>query len=259
MKEKIRNFAMSMGLAHFGVCEPEPGTQALVFLFPYYVNEPTGTISLYARGIDYHLVAKKLLLEICSFLKTETGNDFSNNIYCDISPFNDKEIAFKAGLGFYGKNTLLINPSLGSYFFIGYILTFGLTLENDSPLNMTCKGCNACINSCPGNALENGNLNILRCASNISQKKGELSTEEQKILFESGFVWGCDCCQQVCPHNRNLGNTSLPEFLNNRLSKLSPEELFSISEKQFREKYKARAFTWRGKNTLLRNLNLFSK
>jgi len=259
VKEKIRKCASDMGLSHFGVCEPEPGFQALVFLFPYYVKEPSAPLSLYARGKDYHIVAKDYLHRICLFIKEQTGADFSESVYCDISPYNDKELAYKAGLGFYGKNTLLINPALGSYFFIGYIITHGLSLENDSPLTASCKGCNACINTCPGKALIDGKVNIECCASSISQKKGELSPEEQSILLKSGFVWGCDICQQVCPHNNIPDTTALPEFTENRLNFVSADHLLPLSEKQFREKYSGRAFTWRGKATLLRNITLFNK
>lgn len=259
MKEKIQQYASGIGLSHFGVCETAPGTQALVFLFPYHVNEPFSPFSLYARGKDYHLVARDYLLKLCVFLQELTGKDFSESIYCDISPYNDKELAYRAGLGFYGKNTLLINQTLGSYFFIGYIITQGLELENDKPLNMSCLGCNACINSCPGNAIENGKINLSCCVSNISQKKGDLSPQEQALLLKSGFVWGCDCCQKVCPHNANLSDTALPEFTDNRIFNLCSKELASLTEKQFRENFSGRAFTWRGKSTLLRNLNLFNK
>ena len=220
MKDKIKAYAKSLGLSYFGVCEPEIGTQALVFLFPYHVNEPASKISLYARGRDYHLVEKEYLLKICSFLKELTEKDFSENVYCDISPYNDKELAYKAGLGFYGKNSLLINPGLGSYFFIGYIITQGLALESDTPQNTTCMGCDACLKACPGKAIENGKIDLSLCTSNISQKKGELTSEEQNILLKSGFVWGCDCCQTVCPHNANLPDTALPEFTQNRISDL---------------------------------------
>lgn len=257
MKEQLKSFAASLGLEQFGVCETAPGVQALVFLFPYFASEPPGRISVYARGADYHSVSKEYLLKICGFVKSETGMDFSQNIYCDISPYNDREIAYKAGLGFFGKNTLLINPLLGSYFFIGYILTSGLNLPNDTPLSMSCMGCNACESACPGNAISDNGVNICCCASDISQKKGELSTHEQKILLKSGYIWGCDICQQICPHNANLKSTLLPEFAENRIFDLASTDISALSEKQFRQKYAGRAFIWRGKKPLLRNLKLF--
>lgn len=259
MKEKIRNYALSLGLSQFGVCSPEFRKQALVFLFPYFVNEPDSSLSMYARGKDYHKVSKEYLLKICSFIKEQTGMDFSKNIYCDISPYKDKEIAFAAGLGFFGKNSLLINPHLGSYFFIGYIITGGLELENDVPMKATCFGCNACVDACPGKAISSDGINLNLCVSNISQKKGELTAAEQKLLCESCFLWGCDRCQQVCPHNKGLPDTALPDFLSCRLSSISSHDLLSLTEKQFKEKYRDYAFAWRGKNTLLRNLKIFDK
>lgn len=256
MKNKIRSYALSLGLSQFGVCEPEPHRQALVFLFPYYCGEHPGNISLYARGSDYHVVAKKYLLKICEYIKDITQKDFSFEIFCDISPYNDKELARMAGLGFYGKNTLLINPQLGSYFFIGYIVTEGLDLTLDSPMEEQCKGCNACLNACPGSAIDENGVNIGRCLSDISQKKGELLPEEKQIFLWGDYIWGCDRCQQVCPHNRGILPCPLPEFSTNLLHFLNLEDIEAFSEKQFREKYKDRAFTWRGKKTLQRNILL---
>ena len=257
MKASVREFARSIGLDAFGVCEPEPGVQALVF--PYYNGNLPGTISLYARGMDYHKVAKNYLLLVCAFLKERTGRDFSDKIYCDISPCNDKEIARLAGLGFYGKNTLLINPDFGSYFFIGYILTEGLNMENDVPLKQSCLGCGACISACPGGALDGKGLVQSLCASEISQKKGELSPTQENILLKSGYIWGCDRCQQVCPHNKNLQTTALPEFCTDLLPSLEESDLLPLSEKQFRLKFADRAFAWRGKKPLLRNIEIFKK
>ena len=257
MKEKLRDFANSIGLKTFGVCEPEPGIQALVFLFPYFSDTHTGKISLYAQGQDYHKVSRKYMSEICVFLKELTGKDFSDKIYCDITPYNDKEFARLAGLGFYGKNSLLINPTYGSFFFIGYILTQGLSLENDTPLEQQCAGCNACINICPGNAISESGVCIPKCASEISQKKADLSPTEEEILLKSGYIWGCDLCQLVCPHNKNITGFALPEFSQNPLTDLSEEDLSPLSEKQFRNLFSDRAFTWRGKKTLLRNIQLY--
>lgn len=257
MKNKIRQFALSMGLTQFGVSLPEAGKAALVFLFPYYAGDFPGVISAYARGADYHKVVRSYLEKICRFIENETGLDFSGNIFCDISPYSDREIAYMAGLGFYGKNHMLINPTLGSYFFIGYIITEGLKLTSDTPLETSCAGCGKCIAACPGGALTD-NFYAEKCASNISQKKGELTQEEENILLKSGFIWGCDKCQSVCPHNSSLSLTPIPEFRDNLIYDLRQEDLEPLSERQFRKKYCNKAFTWRGKKPLLRNIILLN-
>ncbi len=257
MKNKITLYARSLGLTHWGTAKITETKTALVFLFPYY-NHSSGRISLYARGADYHMVTKKYLLEICSFIFSETGMDFSQYIYCDISPYNDRKLAFDAGLGFYGKNGMLINEDLGSYFFIGYIITEGLSISLDSPLKTHCQECGKCIKACPGNALGN-DFSVQMCASHISQQKGELLPFQEQILLKSGNIWGCDICQRVCPHNQILKETPLAEFRENLITDFCEEDLSALSEKEFRRKYQDRAFTWRGKKVLQRNIDITKK
>ena len=150
MKNKITQYIHSLGIEKCGISSYEDKS-AIVCLFPYYCGDEGGNISLYARGLDYHLVINEKLSPAVNFIKQLCpGTDCS--VFADIGPEVDRKLAFNAGLGFYGKNGMLINDDYGSYFFIGYILT-DLYLEPDSPLDKTCMGCNLCIKSCPGNAL----------------------------------------------------------------------------------------------------------
>ena len=251
MKNKIFDYIHSLGIEKCGVSSYEDKS-AIVCLFPYYCGNDVGNISLYARGLDYHLVIKERLSPAADFIKKLCpGTDCT--IFADIGPEVDRKLAFNAGLGFYGKSGMLINDDYGSYFFIGYILT-NLYLKPDSPLDKTCMGCNLCIKSCPGNALGE-KFRIENCASHISQKKGDLTENEIAILRKSGLIFGCDICQKVCPHNK-ISATALKEFREDLICSLSLQDLAGLSNREFLKKYKDRAFSWRGKSVLDRNLRL---
>jgi epoxyqueuosine reductase QueG len=177
-------------------------------------------------------------------------------IFADIGPSVDRLLAYRAGLGFYGKNKMLINPDFGSYFFIGYILC-DIELESDASIERECDGCGKCIKACPGSALDDS-FCIEKCASHISQKKGELTQEEIEILKKSSLIFGCDICQRVCPHN-NITPRPMAEFTEDIISSLSKSDLEGLSNKEFMNKYKDRAFSWRGKKVLERNIDILGK
>ena len=248
IKEEIRLAAKELGIEQVGFCIHEKKT-AVCCLFPYYVSDSkNANISMYARGVDYHVLAKEKLSTLLS--------PFTENfeIRVDIGPTDNVEVALKSGLGVIGKNRLLINETLGSYFFIGYALT-DLEIEPDSPLTGTCLSCNRCILSCPGGALSFDGFELSKCASHISQKKGDLSEDEIKILKKSKLIWGCDICQEVCPMNK-VPLSAMEEFKKDRIFRLEKDDLEHLSNREFSEKYKDRAFAWRGKSPLLRNIEL---
>lgn len=249
MKEKIISYIKSTGIEKCGIASYN-GKSAIVCLFPYFRGHEEGNLSLYARSIDYHIIIKEKLSAVCNYI-TSLSPSASCEIFADIGPEVDRRLAYDAGLGFYGKNGMLINDELGSWFFIGYILC-DLVLEDDKPLNKTCIGCNKCIESCPGGALGE-KFNIEKCASHISQKKGTLTPEEESILKKSKLIFGCDTCQMVCPHN-NIKPQPMAEFTENLIHSLKLEELETLSGREFLRKYKDRAFSWRGLGVLLRNL-----
>ncbi len=251
MKNKIFNFIHSLGIEKCGIARYGEKS-AIVCLFPYYCGESDGNLSLYARGLDYHLVIKEKLSPVCDFIRT-LASDTECEIFADIGPEVDRRLAYEAGLGFYGKNKMLINDDFGSYFFIGYILC-DLDLAPDTPLQKACMGCNRCIENCPGGALGE-EFDINKCASHISQKKGDLTESEIAILKKSGLVFGCDTCQRVCPHN-NITPKPLKEFTEDLIDSISLSELESLSNRGFMKKYKNRAFSWRGKGVLERNIGL---
>lgn len=251
MKEKIRRRAKELGMEKCGFTDYD-GKTAIVCLFPYFTGESAGNLSLYARSRDYHIVIKEKLRVLSSFIKT-LSPDASFDIFADIGPLVDRKLAYRAGLGFYGKNSMLINPDFGSYFFIGYILT-DILLESDSPLGTNCLSCNKCILACPGGALKE-KFDISKCASHISQKKGALTKEEENILKKSKSVFGCDICQRVCPHN-NISKTAMKEFSEDLIFSVTLEDIEALSNRAFMRKYKDRAFSWRGREVLVRNLHI---
>lgn len=230
---------------------------AIVCLFPYHIaHEGPTNLSRYTWSTDYHLVVTDYLQRLVNELKTNAP-DALFSIHCDTSPLADRYMAYLAGLGFYGKNKCFINPTWGSYIVIGTVLTT-LEFEPNTPMSDTCVGCNRCISSCLGQCLSDDEFNYSTCKSYLTQKKGDLTDDEQSIIKKSPLVFGCDVCQEVCPHNKDLPTTPIIEF-----QSIEPyvdiAELESMTNKEFKAKYGHRAFSWRGKKILIRNQEYISK
>lgn len=224
---------------------------AIVCLFPYYVNY-TGpaNVSRYTWAKDYHLVINDYLTRLVNELSIlEPSAQFS--IHCDTSPLADRYMAYLAGLGFYGRNKCFINPAWGSYIVIGTVLTT-LELEPDTPSTESCIGCNRCITSCLGQCLGNNEFSYATCKSYLTQKKGDLTDTERTIIGKTPLIFGCDVCQEVCPHNKNLPTTPIVEFQSIE-PVVDTAELKSLTNKEFKAKFGHRAFSWRGKKILIRN------
>mgnify|MGYP003083254643 FL=1 len=224
---------------------------AIVCLFPYYVeHKDPSNLSRYTWATDYHLVINEYLKKLIEKLQIiNTDSQFS--IHCDTSPLADRYMAYLAGLGFYGKNNCFISPKWGSYVMIGTILTT-LELEPDTPLTQSCMGCNHCITACLGQCLGHDEFKFDTCKSYLTQKKGELTSEEEHIIAKTPLVFGCDVCQEVCPHNKDIPTTPIPEFQSVE-PYIDIDELYSLTNKEFKAKYGHRAFSWRGKKILIRN------
>jgi len=228
----------------------------IVCLFPYYVGTFEGAnLSKYVYSFDYHIIIKKKLEIICEYLNKNI-EDFDYKTYADTGPLNDRYLAYKAGLGFRGINGHIINNKYGSYVFIGYILN-NYPFEPDKPDDRICMKCYKCIDNCPGQCITgDGTINPLKCKSYLTQKKGELELREIDILRKNPLIWGCDACQDVCPHNKNIAKTPIEEFRTNLIYNIECKEINNISHKNFEKKYGNRAFSWRGKKVLKRNCGL---
>lgn len=220
----------------------------IIYLIPYYAGE-TVNISKYAAARDYHLYIRELNNRLTDELKAlYPDNSFKG--YGDSSPIDERMAALNGGLGILGDNGLLINEKYGSYVFISEIITdvepeiLGAVNPKAPEL---CEGCGLCKKKCPTGHLENCSC---ECLSSITQKKGELTEGEIEIIKKCDTVWGCDVCQDVCPHNQNPVLTPISFFKEDRIEELTEEILQSMDKKTFSE----RAFSWRGIKTLERNL-----
>ena len=224
---------------------------AIVCLFPYYVeHKDPSNLSRYTWATDYHLVINEYLKKLIEKLQI-INTDAQFSIHCDTSPLADRYMAYLAGLGFYGKNNCFISPKWGSYVVIGTILTT-LELEPNTPLTQSCIGCNRCITACLGQCLGHDEFKFDTCKSYLTQKKGELTSEEEHIIAKTPLVFGCDVCQEVCPHNKDIPTTPIPEFQSVE-PYIDIDELDSLTNKEFKATYGQRAFSWRGKKILRRN------
>ena len=234
-----------------GLC-PNP-RNVLVAAFPYYAGERPGNLSLYARGRDYHQVITGRLNTICDILR----ENYKNGVFlpaADNSPLPERQAAWRCGIGLRGKNGLVILPPYGSYVFLGTILTDAeLELPSRTP-SLSCVGCGKCLTACPGGALGEAGVDLDRCLSELTQRKGELTAEQGALLKNHSLIWGCDTCQRVCPYNAAPALSPLPEFRERLVDTLEGADLDGLTNRTFREKYGDRAFAWRGPAPLRRNL-----
>jgi epoxyqueuosine reductase len=189
--------------------------------FNYYsdhhhkTDEQTGKISRYAWVTDYHEILKYKLEKLLGFIK-EKKTGVEGKIYADTGPVMEKAWARKAGLGWMGKNTIIITREFGSWFFLGVIL-LNVELEADVPINDYCGTCNRCIEACPTKAIIAPYvLDSRKCISylNIEQKGNIDETLAEKF---NNWIYGCDICQDVCPWNKKFAKvTSISDFISNR-------------------------------------------
>lgn len=229
-----------------------PGAQsAVVCLFPYKPERPEpGNIALYARAEDYHRVNRRYLLRLADAVAA-LAPDARCVPVVDTSPLADRWLAWRAGLGFFGKNRCLIHPKYGSLCTIGALLTT-LVLEPGTPMDSRCGSCRRCLDACPGRALSEDGFRPFTCKSYLTQKKEDLTEEETRILCRTPLLFGCDECQRVCPWNERAAPSPLPEMRAARKAFLAEDDL-ALSARAFDRTYRSYAFAWRGKKILARN------
>lgn len=186
-----------------------PECQSILVLgTPYPPPRPAGEgpgvgqIAAYARGKDYHLVLPGRMKQLVEFIAAQAGHPIPNRWYTDTGPLLERDLAQQAGLGWIGKNTCLINPRLGSTFFLSEIL-LGLELDPDPPFATDqCGTCTRCLEACPTQCiLPDRTLDARRCISYLTiELKEDIPTDLRPLMGD--WVFGCDVCQQVCPWNR---------------------------------------------------------
>ena len=184
-----------------------PGAKSVISLaYNYYSDEKQDDveapkISMYAYGKDYHKVVKKKLLSLFEWIKTTFG-DVDGRVFVDSAPVLERDWAKRSGIGWIGKNTLLINPKKGSYFFLAEII-IDLDLYYDDPITDYCGTCTRCIDACPTEAISPSGYFIdgSKCISYLTiELKDAIPTEFTDKM--ANYMFGCDICQQVCPWNR---------------------------------------------------------
>ena len=241
-----------------------PGARSvLVCGMIYHTDQPhtldiddaeAGWISRYAWGDDYHDVLRKRLEELRACLEQGSPGPVVSRVYVDTGPVVERVIAKYAGLGWFGKNTCLINEKLGSWFFIGEIIT-DVELDYDQPVADLCGTCRRCIDACPtGALLAPYVLDSRRCISYLTiEHRGSMPEELRARLGR--HVFGCDICQDVCPWNQGAPTCSEPSC-QARPGLVAPklEELAGLDDEAFRQRFRrspVKRAKWRG---LLRNV-----
>ena len=225
---------------------PENAKTVISILFPYYLGEEfyeKANVSRYAVSEDYHIITGRLIEKITASLKEK----FPDNVFepfVDNSPLPEVRCAVNVGLGVMGINNLFINEDYGSWVFLGEIVTDRQFDAFKGEISL-CASCMKCVEACPQKAITGKEIIKERCLSYLSQKKGELDEDTAKKIAQSGCAWGCDICQIVCPHNKNAKITPIKEFFDTARPVVTKET-----------DIENRAFSWRGKKVIDRNIDI---
>ena len=232
-----------------------PGCRSVVAVALTYArgdDDPSwAPVARYARGRDYHDVMRPRLEELCAFISEAAGPGVRCRAAVDTSAVLERDLAARAGLGWIGKNTNLLTPSLGSYFFIGIVLTTA-ELEPDERQVDRCGTCTACLDACPTRAFVSAYvLDARRCISYLTiEHRGDIPEELRERIGD--WVFGCDVCQEVCPWNRKAEPARDPARAKGAAFG-APEALLALDGDAFRARFRASAI-WRAKRAgLLRN------
>lgn len=239
----------------------ENAQSVLVFSHSYYTainhNGNNYKISRYAWGDDYHIILMEKLKKIENYLislfpKCKTKS------YVDTGPILEKQWAVRSGLGWQGKNSLILNKDYGSYFFIGIIIT-DLIFQNDEVVEDKCGTCTKCINACPTNAIIGDRvIDSNKCISYWTiEAKHDLAIPLEIRNNMNGWAFGCDICQEICPWNKNKPKlTTEKSFFPRYETNFNPEELKKMSTEEFNFKYKNSPIKRTKLKGILRNLDI---
>ena len=238
-----------------------PGAKSIIVVllnyFPHKLQQGSGVpiISKYAYGKDYHLVIKEKLQQLFNFINTEIAPT-EGRMFTDSAPVLERAWAVQAGLGWIGKNGLLLNKELGSFFFIGELIV-DLELDYDQPYEKEyCGSCNQCLSACPTQALVKPYmLDAKKCISYLTiELKDEIPEQYKSQLMRRAF--GCDICQDVCPWNQHPKPTNVddfnphPDFL-----EMTREEWENLSKEKFSQRFHESAVKRAGYKKVKQNIS----
>jgi epoxyqueuosine reductase len=239
------------------------GTESIVCVaLNYYPKQRIAAnqyqMAYYSYGKDYHDVMKAKLRELFQRIN-ETIIPVEGRIFCDTAPVLERYWAQQAGLGWIGKNTQLIIPGMGSYFFLGELF-LNVELDYDTPIENRCGTCEACLKHCPTQALERPyHLNANKCLSYLTiEHRGEIPEQQQAEIKDS--IYGCDECQKYCPWNRFAEPTDITEFTpSNDLLQMKPNDWKQLSKEKYQQLFKGSAVKRAKYEGLLRNIEALKK
>jgi epoxyqueuosine reductase len=217
----------------------------------------SGRVAMYAWGDDYHRIIKRKLFAIIDRLRTEVAEPFEAKACVDTAPILEREYAARAGVGWIGKNTLVLDPLLGSYFFLGLIVTT-LELPTDTPSPDHCGTCTRCLQACPTDAFPAAyEMDASRCISYLTIEH-RAETVPAKLQSQMGdWVFGCDVCQQVCPHNSDVPPTNEPKFaIRPPGPRPNLDAMRTMTDEDFREQLKGSAIKRAKPDMLRRNAHI---
>ena len=228
---------------------PEPGmTAAVVVALDYGGKQPSGPVARYARGDDYHRVMWDKLEALLAWVRAERGEAVRGRAYVDTGPILERDLARRAGLGWFGKNTMLIHPRMGSFFFLGSLF-LELDLVPDVPFTEEhCGTCTRCLDACPTRAfVAPGVMDARRCVSYLTiESRSAIPAEFASAVAE--HLYGCDVCQDVCPWNVRFakgepGDAALVarDWLGTTDAVALAREVLAMDEPTYRERFRGSA------------------
>ncbi|SFB36230.1 tRNA epoxyqueuosine(34) reductase QueG [Clostridium frigidicarnis] len=235
----------------------ENGKTIISIAFPYMKNFDLNDeiyFSKYTQVMDYHKVVRLYLDKICKFIQSLGGEAIP---LVDSNSLPERHIAALGGVGFIGKNNMVITKKYGSYVFLGEIIT-SLNIQCENNINLDeilsfkkCNECHRCYEKCPTKSINIHNKNCNICLSYITQKK---EIDDKWLDKLNGRLFGCDTCQTVCPYNKYIEKSLINEFKTMDFMKnINIEEIIYMDKKTFKEKYIKTSCGWRGKSILQRN------
>ncbi len=240
-----------------GIRYPKPLSQDLISgNFTENEKDRGGKIASYALGTDYHDMLPDRLRALVKFIEAAVGEPVSNRWYTDTGPILEKELARRAGLGWIGKNTCLINPKMGSYFLLAEIF-LGIELHADNPIQIDyCGRCTRCLDRCPTGCINpDRTIDANQCISYLTiEHKGTIPENLRHKL--GSWIFGCDICQQVCPWNQKFASDQHEPLFSARLGipPVSLADELALTSKQFNHKFKGNPIKRTKRRGYLRNV-----